>query len=49
LLNAFARYENTSGQNKAIRHLEAAIHPMVLTEFINQFKLPELQQSEITV
>lgn len=49
LLNAFARYENTPTQNKAIRHLEEAIHPVVLTEFINQFKLPKLQQSEIVV
>lgn len=49
LLNAFARYESIPTQNKAIKRLEAAIHPMVLTEFVNEFKLPRLQQAEIVV
>lgn len=49
LLNAFERYDNSPVQSRAIKRLEAAIHPMILAEFINDFKLPKLQQGEITV
>lgn len=49
LLNAFMIFDSSPNQIKAIKRLESGIHPVILAEFANEFKLPVLQQGEITV
>ena len=49
LLNAFMLFDSSSNQIKAIKRLESGIHAVILAEFANEFKLPVLQQGEITV
>jgi lysozyme len=49
LLNAFMLFDSSPNQIKAIKRLESGIHPIILAEFANEFKLPILQQGEITV
>jgi lysozyme len=49
LLNAFILFDSSPNQIKAIKRLESGIHAVILAEFANEFKLPILHQSEITV
>ncbi len=49
LLNAFMLFDSSPSQIKAIKRLESGIHAIILAEFANEFKLPVLQQGEITV
>ena len=49
LLNSFMLFDSSPSQIKAIKRLESGIHPIILAEFANEFKLPILQQGEITV
>ena len=49
LLNSFMMFDSSPNQIKAIKRLESGIHPIILAEFANEFKLPVLQQGEITV
>jgi len=42
-------FDSSSNQIKAIKRLESGIHAVILAEFANEFKLPVLQQGEITV